>query len=141
MKQWTVSVVGTVIVAVTFALAGCGGHSGAKGEKGTTPKAQSQNEPIDSELQQHMKMYQDIKKSELEQQQKIRQDEKKQLKEFQKMRQESLRREIEFQEKVRKGTNHFGTKKTEQGATDSQNQDQGQSKNKKSDSKNTGSSS
>ncbi|MED4602106.1 hypothetical protein P9314_15565 [Paenibacillus validus] len=80
--------------------AGCG--------KENAPDQQSRQQsdkPIDTELQQQMKMYQEIKKQEYEQNNQRRTAEKKRLKELQKTQEEALRHELEFQEKVRQSGN------------------------------------
>ncbi|AFH65434.1 hypothetical protein ACVNS2_32460 [Paenibacillus caseinilyticus] len=94
------------LTVCSLLLAGCGK---AQQEQQGAAKAQSAPQetkpPIDSELQQHMKMYQDLKKQETEQLEKRRKEEKKTLEKLQKEKEKTLLREFDTEEKIRKGGN------------------------------------
>ncbi|MBP1156870.1 MULTISPECIES: hypothetical protein [unclassified Paenibacillus] len=94
-------------------VAGCGQEQQPANQK--TQSSNQQNvKPIDTELRQQMKMYQEIKQQEYKQNEQLRQNEKKQLKKLQKQQEEMLKRELEFQEKVRKGGNPWSDENKEE---------------------------
>lgn len=88
--------------ALSLALAGCGGSKGSS-EQPVKAQGQSGGNPIDTELQQHMKMYKEIKQQEFNTQNQIRQSEKEHLKKLESQQEQTLRRELQYQEKIRTG--------------------------------------
>ncbi|SDB98645.1 hypothetical protein SAMN02799630_05833 [Paenibacillus sp. UNCCL117] len=72
---------------------------------------QQNNKPIDTQLQQQMKMYQEIKQQEFEVEQKKRESEKKQLKKLQETQEKALKHDIEYQKMLRRSGNPWAATK------------------------------
>ncbi|MFN0226278.1 MULTISPECIES: hypothetical protein [Paenibacillus] len=97
------------LTASTCLLAGCGKAQEQQGGAKAQSAPQESKPPIDTELQQHMKMYQELKKQENEQAVKRREAEKKTLEKLQKEREKTMLRELQYEDKVLKGGNPWKT--------------------------------
>ncbi|WP_426449351.1 hypothetical protein ACP26L_30955 [Paenibacillus sp. S-38] len=102
------------LTVCTLLLAGCGKAQEQQGGAKAQSAPQESKPPIDAELQQHMKMYQELRKQEAEQLEKRRKDEKKTLEKLQKEREKTLLRELDTEDRIRKGGNPWKTQNKKQ---------------------------